>query len=121
MTYRVIIQPRAERDIWAAAQWIEDESKSAAKALRWGGARGLRAKMETLNAQPKRCPIDPDSEAFGEEVRVLLYGKRHGTRRVLFSIRGNTVHILTVRHSARRSLAEEMEHDEEEGDTGLVH
>jgi hypothetical protein len=34
MTYRVIIQPMAERDIWAAAQWIEDPSRSPAKALR---------------------------------------------------------------------------------------
>ena len=63
MTYRVIIQPRAERDIWAAAQWIEDESKSAAKALRW--VRGIRAKIETLKANPNRCPVDSDSDAFG--------------------------------------------------------
>jgi plasmid stabilization system protein ParE len=74
MTDRVIIQPRAERDIWAAAQWIEDQSKSPAKALRW--ARSIRARIETLKANPKRCPVDPDSDAFGEEVRVLLYGKR---------------------------------------------
>ena len=33
MTYRVVIQPRAERDVRAAAQWIEDQSKSTAKAL----------------------------------------------------------------------------------------
>jgi plasmid stabilization system protein ParE len=106
MTYRVIIQPGAERDIWAAARWIEDQSKSPAKALRW--ARGVRAKLETLKATPKRCPVDPDSDAFGEEVRVLLYGKRQGKYRILFAIRGDTVHVLTVRHSARQSLSEEM-------------
>jgi hypothetical protein len=39
---------------------------------------------------------------------MLLYGKRHGKNRVLFAIRGDTVHVLTVRHSARQSLSEEM-------------
>jgi plasmid stabilization system protein ParE len=106
MTYRVLLQPRAERDLWAAAQWIEDRSKSPATALRW--VRGIRAKITTLKRSPKRCPVDPDSEAHGEEVRVLLYGKRHGVYRILFAVRGETVHILTVRHSARRSLSEEM-------------
>lgn len=119
MTYRVIIQPRAERDIWAAAQWIEDQSKSIATALRW--VRGVRAKMETLKRNPGRCPVDAESAAYGEEVRLLLYGKRHGKFRILFTIRGETVHVLTVRHSARRRLAEEIEPDESEGEEGPVH
>jgi hypothetical protein len=46
MTYRVIIQPRAERDIWAMAQWIEEQSKSWSKAPRL--VRGIRARIETL-------------------------------------------------------------------------
>ncbi len=96
MTYRVIIQPRAERDIWATAQWIEAQSNSWSKALRW--VRGMRARIETLKSNPNRCPVDPDSDAFGEEVRVLLYGKRHGKHRILFAIRGQTVHVLAVRH-----------------------
>ena len=118
MTFRVVIQPRAERDIWSAAQWIKDQSGSPAKALRW--ARSVRAKIDTLKAYPKRCPVDPDSDAYGEEVRVLLHGKRHGTYRILFTIRGATVHVLTVRHVARRSIAEEMEQGEVEGDAGAV-
>jgi plasmid stabilization system protein ParE len=102
MTYRVIIQPRAARDIWAAAQWLEDQSRSAAKALRL--VRGIRAKIETLKANPKRCPVDPDSAAYGEEVRMLLYGKRHGKYRVLYAIRGDTVHVLTVSGDSWSSL-----------------
>ena len=105
MTYRVILQPRAERDVFAAADWIHAESKSSAIALRW--VRGLRAKIGSLSSKPQRCPIDPDSDAYGEEVRVLLHGKRHRKYRILFAIRGNVVHVLTVRHSARQSLAEE--------------
>jgi plasmid stabilization system protein ParE len=107
MTYRVLIQPGAERDLREAARWLQDQSKSPAKALRL--VRGIRAKIETLKSNPLRCPIDPDSDAFGEEVRVLLYGKRHGKRRILFAVRGETVHVLTIRHSAQQSLDEEMD------------
>jgi plasmid stabilization system protein ParE len=112
VTYRVILQPRAEGDIFAAADWIHAESKSSAIALRW--VRGLRAKIASLSSKPQRCPIDPDSDAYGEEVRVLLHGKRHRKYRILFAIRGNVVHVLTVRHSARQSLAEEHGDDPED-------
>jgi plasmid stabilization system protein ParE len=114
VTYRVILQPRAERDIQGVAYWIREESKSASIALRW--VRGIRSKMASLKSNPKRCPIDPDSEAYGEEVRVLLHGRRHRKYRILFAVRGNIVHVLTLRHSARQSLAEEGDDDLEHSD-----
>src|SRR5262245_29922558 len=114
MTYHVVIQPQAEREIRAAALWILGQSRSRTTALRW--ARNLRTKIATLKISPQRCPIDPDSVVYGEQVRVLLYGKRRGVYRVLFAIRGDTVHVLTVRHSAQCSLADEMAEDEPEGE-----
>jgi plasmid stabilization system protein ParE len=105
VTYRVILQPRAERDIQQAARWIRDQAKSSAIALRW--VRGIRSKIASLAANPQRCPVDPDSDAYGEEVRVLLHGKRQRKYRVLFAVRGDIVHVLTVRHAARQSLADE--------------
>jgi plasmid stabilization system protein ParE len=119
MTYRLVLQPRAEREIRAAVRWIEVQSKSPAKALRW--ARSLRAKIDTLKARPERCPIDPDSDAYGEEVRVLLHGRRHGKYRILFAIRGDTVHVLTVRHSARQSLGEELGPDDAAGEDNPIY
>jgi plasmid stabilization system protein ParE len=118
VTYRVILQPRAERDIQGAAYWIRDESKSLSIALRW--IRGIRSRIASLKSNPKRCPIDPDSEAYGEEVRVLLHGKRHRKYRILFAIRGNVVHVLTIRHSARQSLGEEHG-DVPDDDANSVH
>jgi plasmid stabilization system protein ParE len=106
MTYDVVIQPEAERDIRTSAHWIFERAASSAPALRW--VRSLRTKIATLKHNPQRCPIDPDSDVYGEEVRVLLYGKRPGVYRVLFTIRRDTVYVLTVRHSAKRSLADEM-------------
>jgi plasmid stabilization system protein ParE len=112
MTYRIIVEPRAVRDLWAAAEWIETQAKSSATALRW--VRGIRREIETLRECPLRCPVDPDSAAYGEGVRVLLYGKRRGTYRVLFAVRGATVHVLTVRHAARQRLSDEMGLDEDD-------
>ncbi len=48
---------------------------------------------------------------------MLLHGKRRGVYRVLFTIRRGTVHVLTVGHSAQRSLADELAEDEP-GDGG---
>jgi hypothetical protein len=67
-----------------------------------------------VKSNPQRCPIDPDSTAYGEVVRVMLHGKRHGKYRVLFTVRGDIVHVLTVRHSARQSLADEGDDNAEE-------
>lgn len=114
MTYRVIVEPRAVRDLWAAAEWIAKQSKSPATALRW--VRGIRAKIETLRRTPLRCPVDPDSTAYGQEVRVLLNGKRRGTYRVLFTVRDNAVHVLTVRHAVRQRLSDEMGLDADNGE-----
>jgi plasmid stabilization system protein ParE len=110
MSYRVILQPEAERDIRRQAQWIAERSKSPAKALRW--VRAIRSKIDRLKVSPSICPVDPDSVVYGEEVRVLLFGNRHQKFRILFVLRGDLVRVLTVRHAARRSLTEEMEEND---------
>lgn len=99
MTYRVVIQTSAERDLREAAHWIARRSPSA--AARW--TRGIRRKIDTLSTLPRRCPVAAESEALGEEIRELLYGKRQGVYRVLFQIQGNEVQVIAVRHGARGS------------------
>ena len=76
-----------------------------AHAVRW--FNGLEAAILRLASQPERCPVAPESDEFGRNIRQLLYGRRSGRYRVLFEIRGNTVHILHVRHGKRRRLGEE--------------
>ena len=112
MTFQVIIQPAAERGIRQQVQWIAAQSNSPATALRW--ARSVRAKIDTLKTSPLRCPVDPDADAYGEDVRVLLHGKRNKKFRIYFVIRGEAVHIVAVRHAAQRGLAEDLEDDNPE-------
>jgi plasmid stabilization system protein ParE len=112
MTFRVIIQPAAERSIRQQVEWIVAQSNSPATALRW--ARSIRAKIDTLKASPLRCPVDPDADAYGEEVRVLLHGKRSKKFRIYFVIRGDAVHIVAIRHAAQQGVLEDSESDDPE-------
>ena len=106
MTFRVIIQPAAERSIRQQVEWIAAQTNATGGALRW--ARSLRAKIDTLKSSPLRCPIAPDADGFGEEVRILLHGKRSKFR-IYFVIRGEAVHVVAVRHSAQRGWTEKVE------------
>jgi plasmid stabilization system protein ParE len=63
---------------------------------------GLRAKLKTLAAIPKRCPAAPEDGLDGMEIRHLILGNC----RVIFVIDGGRVVVLQVRHGARLPMAE---------------
>jgi len=108
MSYQVIIQPRAEADISAAYAYRAAQAPQA--AARWFA--GLIEAVYTLEQLPARCPLAPENGHFPEEIRQLLYGTRRDVFRILFTIQGDTVHVLHVRHGAQRYLHEEEESQE---------
>ena len=95
-TYRVIVEPEALEDIAAAYQWIADYSLAA--AAKW--FNGLTTARDSLRRYPARCAV-VSGAAPGTEIRQLLYGRRRNRYRLLFTIRGDSVHILRVIHGAR--------------------
>ena len=104
MTYRIIIEPTAEREIRSAVRW-KTEHASRTVAARWYD--GLIAKIDTLRHRPTRCPLAPEDDKFPEEIRELFYGrggKRAHKYRIIFTIRDDAVHVLYVRHTARDEL-----------------
>jgi plasmid stabilization system protein ParE len=104
MTYRIVIEPTAEREIRAAVRW-KTENASPTIAAHW--YNGLIKKIETLLSHPSRFPLAAENDKFPEEIRELLYGrggKRTHRHRIIFTIREDTVHILYVRHTARDEL-----------------
>lgn len=101
MTYRVIIEPTAERGIREAVRWITDHQSPAA-AAKWYNA--LEKKVQTLKTHPGRCPLAAENDRFPEEIRDLLHGKRRQKYRVVFTIRKDAVHILYVRHGAQDEI-----------------
>ncbi len=100
MAYRVELSSRAIREAEEARDWIAQDSPRRAAA--W--YQRLLDKIESLKEYPERCPLAPESDAFEEKIRQLLYGKRRGVYRVLFAVRGEVVYIFSIRHSARDFL-----------------
>lgn len=73
---------------------------------------GLLAALASLEQDPKRCAVAPDQDAFPEEVRQLLYGKRRDVYRIMFSIRGVTVYVLHIRHGSQKPFSASDEGEE---------
>ncbi len=98
MAYLVRIMPRAERDFRSIYPAI-DAGKSDA-AFRW--FRGLERSIFSLEKNPSRCPLTPESNAL----RHLLYGNKPHIYRVIYRIaeRSKEVEILHIRHGAMDRL-----------------
>src|SRR6266700_1471141 len=111
MKYKVMLEPRAGADIEEAYLWIATRAPDS--AIKW--FNGIYAAIETLETFPERCPRAPENEFFDEEIRELFYRKRVGRYRILFTIAGQTVHILHVRHGRQRRLGDPTVDLPEEG------
>ena len=100
MALSVHITARALREIEKALEWLSERSRAA--AARW--YEQLMEAVRSLENTPERCGLAPESDWYPGELRQLLHGKRHGVYRILFEIRGDTVYILRIRHSAQALL-----------------
>ena len=103
MKYKLIIQPTALDDLEQAYRWIAERSPE--NAARWFN-RFLNA-LETLRQHPERCGFAPENDYIDEEIRQLLYGRRGGVYRALFTVRRREVHVLHIRHAARQTMTPE--------------
>ena len=101
MKYRLRVTARAVSDADEAYEWIAGHI-SPAQAERW--YQGLFKQMESLTRQPTRCPLAAESDKFPVDLRELLFGKRNNKYRIIFTIVGNDVVVLYVRHSALKEL-----------------
>ncbi|HTI49472.1 MAG TPA: type II toxin-antitoxin system RelE/ParE family toxin [Planctomycetaceae bacterium] len=102
MAYQIDVSPDAVTDIDAAFEYIARDSR--VRAQKW--LNGLQASIESLDRNPERCPLAPESAAFEVELRQLLFGNRRGAYRILFTISRRTVQVVRILHAARRNLDE---------------
>ncbi|MGO4883492.1 MAG: type II toxin-antitoxin system RelE/ParE family toxin [Bryobacteraceae bacterium] len=65
----------------------------------------LEDAISSLAEFPRRCPLAPENTSFPFEVRHLLYGSKPHVYRILFTIQGNTVRVLHIRHGRRQRLS----------------
>ena len=97
MAYRVEVTEIAAAEIDFAYSWLKERSPTAAE--RW--YRGLMASLASLREHPQRCTQAYGVSSAGAEVRQLIYGRRRGRYRILFTIAGNEVQVVRVLHGAR--------------------
>ena len=99
MSYRVILQARANEDIDRVLSYLV---RHASLDVAVGWVTEIERAVDTLGQMPLRCPIAPESVHFEREVRQLLVDPY----RILFTIVERDVHVLHVRHTSRRTLRE---------------
>lgn len=106
MKYSVVQSQQAAADLAAAAFWIAEDSPT--RALRW--LEGISGHILKLADFPWRCSVIPESREFSVKIRQTIFGRSRGSYRILFTIDGETVHVLRVRHAMRATLTlEEIE------------
>ena len=107
MKYTVLITPTAETEIWEAFAYINRDAPVSAQ--HW--LRAIYEGVEALELYPGRCPVAPESEHVGEELRHLVLG----AYRVIFRMeeQAQVVRVIGVRHAARRAMGEPEPGDQE--------
>lgn len=96
MAYTVEFSARANRDINEIVGRIHADAR--AHATRW--RQKLHVKLQGLITFPESGGLAPENEEARAEVRQVI----HGWYRALYTIRDETVYILTIRHGARRLM-----------------
>lgn len=94
----MVITPEAQRGIERDLAFIARRA-SEGVVERWHA--GLVAAIGSLAEMPERCGLIPEGAMFDEELRQLLYGPARHRRRVIFVIKGDTVHVVHYRHGSR--------------------
>ena len=98
MTFRVEQTEQSERDLDGILEWLLAQ-QAGKTGLRW--FQKLKEACDSLSELPHRCKLAPEDAEFPFEVRELLYGRKPHLYRVLFTIEGDTVVILHIRHGRR--------------------
>jgi len=100
MKYPVRITPIALEDAEEFYLWMSQDS--SVNGANWFNR--LLAAIDTLSSMPHRCPVAPEKEIVGQEIRYLLYSKRY---RILFGIEGDAVVIYHIRHTSQQWMTRE--------------
>jgi plasmid stabilization system protein ParE len=101
MIFRVETSAAAECDAEAILEWLMSQGAGHA-GIEW--FLELERAVESLALFPERCALAPERSRFPFEVRQLLYGRKPHIYRILFTVEGDSVMILHIRHGRRQSL-----------------
>jgi hypothetical protein len=101
MVFQVETTAEFEREADAILDWLISQH-AGDTGFRWFSS--LREQLQSLSSLPTRCPIAPENTGSPFEIRHLLYGRKPHIYRILFTIQGETVYLLHIRHGRRLPL-----------------
>lgn len=96
--FTVLLHPGALEDVREAYRYIVERSPDG--AARWHA--GLVAFVESLQTFPESHPTAPEDSELKAGVRQALYVRPGSTYRLLFVVHEQSVHVVAIRHGARR-------------------
>jgi len=97
MTYRVVVTAAAKQDLRAAYLWAAERAPMT--AIAW--LNRFETELESLAHFPERCELAPENHLVAKEIRQLIYGRRQGAYRALFTIVGDEIQVLHIRRATR--------------------
>lgn len=96
--FEVELTPVAYDEL-AAAFAYRSRTTNAVSASDW--VRRLLAAAHTLRTMPERCGRAAEAETTGLDVRELLFGKKQGIYRIVFTIHPGVVWVRHIRRASR--------------------
>jgi hypothetical protein len=100
MTYEVVIQPRALRDLEESQRWAAKHAPMTAR--RWFNR--FIDRLHTRNRNSQQCGFAEEARKAKREIRQLLFGRRPNVYRALFVIDARHVRVFRVMRAQRRAL-----------------
>jgi plasmid stabilization system protein ParE len=97
MTYRVIVTAAAKQNLRSAYLWAVERAPQTAAA--W--LARFEKELETLSYFPERGQLAPENNLVKDEIRQLIFGRRHGAYRALYMVVDEEVRILHIRRASR--------------------
>lgn len=101
MTYEVLIQPIAKRDLVRIYRWVS--RYAPVTAAKW--LERFQQRIASLARLPERCPLARENHKVSLEIRELHFGRYPSVFRVIFTIKQNEVRVLRIRRAQRRDLS----------------
>ena len=100
MAYRVDIARSAAADLEEVYLWVVERAPQQGAA--W--FNGLERAVLSLDQDPERCPVAPESIDPDHPVRALSYGRKPHVYRVFFMVdhSAKVVRVVHVRRGARQ-------------------
>ena len=102
MLYQIAFEEDAIEDIRKTLRWIERNAKGhpQKKAGQWFNA--MQKAVDSLSQFLFRCSPATEDSLVDEVVRQLLFQQY----RILYTVRGDTVYVLHIRHQNQESLTQ---------------